>query len=102
LFESDEVKLESTYNQLHDMSEFVAPSSYKSYEELKARLEVVLGQSTGAGATVKNEALTQTAETVEPKATEPQVIATAPTPEIAASDDDDDTLSYFAKLAAED
>jgi hypothetical protein len=102
LFEADEVKLEATYNQLHDVTEFTAPSSYKSYEELKSRLEVVLGQSTGAGSTVKNEALTQTAETVQPRATEPQVIASAPTPEIAASTDDDDTLSYFAKLAAED
>jgi len=103
LFDADEVKLEATYNQMHDMSEFANPSTYKSYDELKGRLEVVLGQSTGAGSTVKNEALTQTAETVEPKSTEPQVIASAPEPTIAAStDDDDDTLSYFAKLAAED
>ena len=46
---------------------------------------------------------TQTAESVSPKAVEPQVIQSAPEPEIVAStDDDDDTLSYFAKLAAED
>ena len=103
LFESDEVKLEATYNQLHDVSEFTAPSSYKSYDELKGRLETVLGQSTGAGSTVKNEALTQTAEVVSPKAVEPEVIRSAPEPTIAAStDDEDDTLSYFAKLAAED
>ena len=103
LFDGDETKLEATYNKLHDVSEFTDPKTYKSYEELKARLEVVLGQSTGAGATVKNEALTQTAETVQIKSVEPTVIASAPTPEIASTDDDDDdTLSYFAKLAAED
>ena len=102
LFDADETKLEATYNQLHDTAEFTAPSSYKTYDELKGRLETVLGQSTGSGSTVKNEALTQTAETVEPKATEPKVVNAAPEPTIASTDDDDDTLSYFAKLAAED
>jgi len=102
LLESDETKLEATYNQLHDVSEFTAPSSYKSYDELKQRLEVVLGQSTGAGSTVKNDSLTQTAEVVAAKEKEPQVIASAPEPNITASTDEDDTLSYFAKLAAED
>lgn len=103
LFEADEVKLEATYNQMHDMSEFTDPKTYKSYDELKSRLEVVLGMSTGAGATVKNEALTQTAEAVSPRSSEPQVIPAAPEPTISVSsdDDDDDTLSYFAKLAAE-
>ncbi len=102
LLEADETKLEATYNQLHDVSEFTAPSSYKSYDELKQRLEVVLGQSTGAGSTVKNDSLTQTAEVVAAKEEEPQVIASAPEPNITASTDEDDTLSYFAKLAAED
>jgi hypothetical protein len=100
--EADETKLEATYNQLHDVSEFTAPSSYKSYDELKQRLEVVLGQSTGAGSTVKNDSLTQTAEVVAAKEQEPQVIASAPEPNVTASTDEDDTLSYFAKLAAED
>ena len=102
LLEADETKLEATYNQLHDVSEFTAPSSYKSYDELKQRLEVVLGQSTGAGSTVKNDSLTQTAEVVAAKEQEPQVIASAPEPNVTASTDEDDTLSYFAKLAAED
>ena len=102
LLEADETKLEATYNQLHDVTEFTAPSSYKSYDELKGRLEVVLGQSTGAGSTVKNDSLTQTAEVVASKEAEPQVIASAPEPNITASTDEDDTLSYFAKLAAED
>lgn len=102
LLEADETKLEATYNQLHDVSEFVAQSSYKSYDELKQRLEVVLGQSTGQGSTVKNDSLTQTAEVVRSKEQEPQVIASAPEPRITASTDEDDTLSYFAKLAAED
>ncbi len=102
LLEADETRLEATYNQLHDMSEFTAPSSYKAYDELKGRLEVVLGQSTGAGATIKNDSLTETAEVVSAREQEPQVIASAPEPNITAAADEDDTLSYFAKLAAED
>ena len=102
LFEGDETRLEATYNQLHDSSEFADTGSYKSYDELKSRLEVVLGQSTGSGSTVKNDSLTQTAEVVSAKEQEPQVLASAPEPTITASTDEDDTLSYFAKLAAED
>jgi len=104
LFDGDETKLEATYNQLHELTEFTDPSNYKTYDELKSRLEVVLGESTGSGSTVKNEALSQTAETVETKTAPPPVVAqTAPEPEIKVSaEDEDDTLSYFAKLAAED
>ena len=102
LFDADETKLEGTYNSMHDVSEFTDPKSFKTYDELKARLEVVLGEATGAGSTVKNEALTQTAETAPIKSEEPKVISSAPEPVIASSDDEDDTLSYFAKLAEQD
>lgn len=103
LFDADETKLEATYNSLYDTSEFVDPKTFKTYDELKSRLDVVLGQATGEGATVKNESLTQTAETIGYKTVEPEVIKTAPEPEISVTaDDEDDTLSYFAKLANED
>ena len=105
LFDGDETKLEATYNQLHELQEFVDPTNYKTYDELKSRLEVVLGEATGTGSTVKNESLTQTAENVEPSSAPTPVVApSAPEPEIKVSgdEDDNDTLSYFAKLAAED
>ena len=104
LFDADETKLEGVYNQLHELNEFVAPSAFKTYDELKQRLEVVLGQSTGTGSTVKNDSLSQTAEAVEPAQTATPVVSNSvPTPEIKSTGDgDEDTLSYFAKLAAED
>ena len=105
LFDGDETKLEATYNQLHELQEFVDPTNYKTYDELKSRLEVVLGEATGTGSTVKNESLNQTAESVEPSSAPTPVVApSAPEPEIKVSGDEDenDTLSYFAKLAAED
>ena len=105
LCDGEETKLEATYNQLHELQEFVDPTNYKTYDELKSRLEVVLGEATGTGSTVKNESLTQTAENVEPSSAPTPVVApSAPEPEIKVSGDEDenDTLSYFAKLAAED
>ena len=62
LFDADETRLEATYNQLFELREFVDPANYKSYEDLNSRLQLVLGHSVGAGSTMKNEALTQSAE----------------------------------------
>ena len=44
LYESDESKLETVYNQLHNLSEYTDPKNYKSYDELKAKLMRVLGE----------------------------------------------------------
>ena len=102
LFAADEAKLEATYNQMHDLNEFVSPTTFKSYDELKGRLQVVLGEAVGANATARNESLSQTAERVEPRtASEPEIVA-APSPSVGVEDDEEDTLSYFAKMAAED
>jgi len=37
----DDTKLEEIYNQLFDLSEFVNPEDFKSYDELKSRLDLV-------------------------------------------------------------
>lgn len=114
LFDGDEKKLEEVYNQMHDLSEFVSPDRFKSYEELKNRLELVLGKAVGEGATVKNEALTQTAEPPVQKSEDAPEIpvmsaAETPRPEIITDDDGggeasgsetkDDLTSYFDQLA---
>ena len=75
---------------------------FKSYDDLKNKLETVLGLATGAGSTLKNEALSQTAEAAPIRsAIEPTVVA-APPAAVAAVAEEDDTLSYFAQMAAED
>lgn len=92
LSESD-TQLEEIYEQIYDLNEFTDPKSYKSYEELSARLAMVLGES--APRTVKQEvALDAVAE--------PTPLKETPAPSLDTSDDDDDTMSYFAKLAQED
>tara|TARA_R110002096_G_scaffold69149_7_gene166430 strand:- start:34943 stop:35872 length:930 start_codon:yes stop_codon:yes gene_type:complete len=103
LLEADEVKLETVYNAMHDTFEYADPTKYKSYDELKQKLEMVLGMSTGMGSAIKNDALTQTA-TAAPmhQANEPTFVQQeAPAVGATVATDEDETLSYFAKMAAE-
>ena len=94
LFDGDESKLEGIYNQLHNLGEFTDPSNYKTYDELKQKLMRVLGEESTAGAyTVREEA----------KINEPAPAPQAPvTAEEMNVSNDDDTMSYFARLANED
>ena len=102
LYEADEVKLEATYNQMFDLGEFTAPTSFKPYDELKGRLEVVLGTAVGANAVAATANVSQTAEeNVGRSAPEPEIVS-SPAPAVGTEDDEDDTLSYFAKMAQED
>ena len=96
LYDGDDSRLESVYNQLHNLNEFVDPSNYKTYDELKTKLMRVLGEEATAGAyTVKQESqINEPVSTPEPQKLEP---VTAD-----QMDDEDDTMSYFAKLANED
>jgi hypothetical protein len=97
--------LEAIYNKQHDMTEWTDPKNFKSYDELKARLAVVLGES--APRTVQQSvALDETASYSAPSSSpQPSAPIAAPTPIATAEDtsiEEDDTMSYFAKLAAED
>ena len=83
LFEGDDTRLETLYNEkLHSLQEFVDPKNFKTYDELKEKLNKVL-----TGTSVKG-----TVEAFTPKKKE--VVAQVP-----ETTDDDETLDYFAKLA---
>lgn len=92
LLGGDEAKLEAIYSKQMLMTEWVDPATFKSYDELKARLNLVLGES--APRTIRE---TATLDRRDP----------APTFKSAENTqmdevDQDDTMSYFAKLAADD
>ena len=92
LLSADEAKLEEVYGKLHDLSEFTNPKNYKSYDDLKAKLMRVLGEDATAGAyTVKEEI----------KMNDP-IPAIEPVTAEEMSSEDEDTLSYFSKLAKQD
>jgi len=86
----DDSELESIYESLHNLNEFTDPENYKSYAELQARLLMVLGEANNQGYHPELEQME-----------EPVVAKAAPAPEISG-DDEDDAMSYFAKLAEED
>ena len=91
----DDDALEGLWKKENSLAELVANDQFKSYDELKTRLSYVLG----------NKKVTQDAETIDEDGDrgEAEQLVTAavtstPTP---SSTDDDEALSYFAKLAAE-
>ena len=92
LLNADEAKLEDVYNKLHDLSEFTNPKNYKSYDELKAKLMRVLGEEMNQGTYQVKE---------ENKINEP-VESLAPVTAEEVDTSEEDTMSYFAKLAKED
>ena len=75
------------------MSEFLAEKNFKSYDELKARLNKVLGLEDGSSS----------GSDYAPRASVMQESKPAPAPTkkttVADSVDDDEDLSYFEKLA---
>mgnify|MGYP006269417859 CR=1 FL=1 len=93
---SDEAIL-SVVNQQYKLSEFTDPANFKSYDELKQKLEMVLN-----GAPYAESAATTS---LEDEAPAPRAAAAKPMPTKSApklptvDEDDDDMLSYFQQLA---
>ena len=85
LFEDDD-KLEAVWKQQHSLEEFVNESNFKSFDELKSRLDVVLGK-------VETPAMSAPSSVEDTSAPfdggEP----------ITSESSNDDNLDYFKKLA---
>ena len=96
LYDGDDSRLEDLYSKLHNLGEFTDPKNYKSYDELKAKLMRVLGEEASAGAPT----MAQEVQMNEPATYE--VVPPITKEEVADTSEDDDTMSYFAKLANED
>ena len=78
--------LEELWKKCNSLKEFVSPENFKSYDQLKTRLDTVLG--------TKRSPVAKTDESFES-----EEVRSAPTS--TSEDDEDDTLSYFQKLAEE-
>jgi len=97
LLDGDDEALEGLWKTQYSLTEFLDAKNFKSYEELKARLDKVLGVSTTAS--VNTASVEEDVEDFKPQ------FKSAPAPKTAEAvevDDDDDTMSYFAKLAEDD
>ncbi len=91
----DDTKLESVWASEHSLKKIVDPSNFKSYDELKKHLDMVLGAGGVAGATAADTDEEVAEYVPRAKAAEAQSAPVADTP---ASDEDDD-LDFFRKLA---
>ena len=94
----DDSVLEGIYNKQSSLQEFLDPKNFKTYDELKMKLSRVLGEEVSAGVnTIKQE--TQLGESTPPPELKSAEPVTAE--ELSSQNEDDDTMSYFAKLARE-
>ena len=99
----DEQKLVALVNNLHSLSGIIAPSEFKSYEELKEKLDRVLGL-TGAVTNSTAESVAEDMEEVPWSNVNTASTASEPVIESAevsagTSADEDDAMDYFKKLA---
>ena len=94
LFDNDD-KLEEVWKKQYALKEFTAPTNFKSYSELKNRMDAVLAGTSVVGNVVDLPLEPVETVTVDTKE-EP-----APTVEVTEGEEED-TMSYFEKLAEED
>ena len=92
----DDDALDAIWQKQYPLADFHAPSNFKSYDELKRRLDDVLsGTITASAAAMIDEDVVETPTFKEESAPS---FASTPRP---SEDDEDDTMSYFQKLANE-
>ena len=91
--------IEEIWNKQYALKPFLAPENFKSYDELKSKLDKVLSGVRNTG-TAEDVAIPPAAQVSKPDVVAETV--SAPTPAVAEDEDSDETLSYFSKLAEED
>jgi hypothetical protein len=101
LFDDDE-KIEEVWKKQYSLAEFTAATNFKSYDELKTRLAMVLAGTTTVGTAAKMmESEPVKTVTVDTQSS-PNPFDEPVTNVEVSSDEEDDTLSYFEKLAEKD
>ena len=89
----DDSELEKIWSKQYSLTEFLDPKNFKSYDELKAKLQMVLASNGSPSARADEISLPE-------ERAKPQLSKPVPKKEVSF-DDEDDSLSYFAKLANE-
>ena len=84
----DDSVIESVWKKQYSLKEFTAPTNFKSYEELKTRLDAVLSGTVSVG---------NVTDTMDDEPIASPKVDTKPVE--SKQDDEDDTMDYFQKLA---
>jgi hypothetical protein len=99
----DDDEILRVLNARYELAEFTNRKNFKSYDELKRKLDEVLS---GNGFNAKSAAEMSADEPASMAAPEPAKAAPAFTPKASAKpamdEDDEDVMSYFEKIAKED
>lgn len=102
LFKGDQAKIDSVLSQCHNIQALVGADQFKSYDELKKKLETVLGLNNDSDAPVRRTTAAAeddvSAFVQETKKVEPSRKA----PAVASSTEDDDDLEFFRNLVDND
>ena len=94
----DDEAMEGLWKKQYSLAELVAADKFKSYEDLKKRLDYVLGNKS----TVRQDPEVVDEDNDRGSAEElVTAAASRPSSRSSSNDEDDDALSYFAKLAEE-
>ena len=93
----DDAELERIWKSEYSLSEFTDPANFKSYDELQAKLNRVLGLDGGS----QTSRSTADEIQIEDSTPAPQQKTTAAPSFNTSQDDDDDSMSFFEKLAAD-
>ena len=91
LFEDDS-EADKVWQSQYSLAEYTAPSNFKSYDELKTRLDAVLSGTVKVGNVADD---LDDAPVAKPKVDTKPVTTKVETPVV----EEDDTLAYFEKLA---
>jgi hypothetical protein len=95
LFNGDDAQIEKVWKSAHSLKDFLKADNFKSYDELKAKLDKVLGAGGSTAATARK---------IEDEELSAPVVRSAPAKKVTAEDvsvADDDDMAFFEKLAAE-
>ena len=99
----DDAELEKIYDKIYDLSEFTADDQFKSYEQLKGRLDTVLSRTAVVTPQADTEDLEDLSEGLGTSSVDEELsnLASAATSSTTVDEEEDDALSYFQKLAEE-
>jgi len=98
LFEGNDDKIEAVWKAEHALQQFVDPSNFKPYEELKKKFDEIIGNTSGAVSNV-TETVLEHAEKFGPAGGANDIPIEQP---VSTDEKSDDAMSYFKKLAEQD
>jgi gp32 DNA binding protein like len=103
--EMNDIALEQIWKKEYSLQELISPDKFKTYDELKKRLDSVLGNTSGSrqASSFEDEDDSLYGQSISNSSSirEETSQYTTQTEKSFYEDDDDDTLSYFQRLAEE-